>query len=50
MITSKVGHIFVGETERCLLALKNDYRRIRFLHHKVGEIDPNIGLKQQQFP
>jgi hypothetical protein len=40
MRISGVGHNFVGETERRLLALKNDCRRICALRHKVGEIDP----------
>ncbi len=37
--TSKVRHIFVGETEQHLLVPKNDYRRICALRHRVGEID-----------
>jgi hypothetical protein len=40
MLTSKLGRIFVGETERPLPVLKNDYQRICALRHKVGEIDP----------
>ncbi len=43
MRISKVGRIFAGETERHLLAPKNDYRRICSLRHKVGEIDPKKG-------
>ncbi len=39
MHTSKVGRIFVCETEQCLMALKNDYRRICPLRHSVGEIE-----------
>jgi hypothetical protein len=35
----EVGHNFVGETERPLLAPKNTYWRICALRHKVGEID-----------
>ncbi len=42
MCISKVGCIFVGETERHLLVWKNDYRRICALCHKVGEIDPRL--------
>jgi hypothetical protein len=38
--TSRVGGIFVGETERHLRAPKNDYRHIWALRHKIGEIDP----------
>ena len=38
--TSKVGRIFVGESERRLLVPKNDHRQICALRHKVGEIDP----------
>jgi hypothetical protein len=40
MRISKVGRIFVGETEQRLPAPKNDNRRICALRHKVGEIDP----------
>jgi hypothetical protein len=40
MHVSKVGHIFVGETEQCLPGSKNDYWHIYALCHKVGEIDP----------
>ncbi len=36
----EVGPNFVGETERCPLAPKNDYQCICALRHKVGEIDP----------
>jgi hypothetical protein len=39
MCTSKVGHIFVGETGWCLPEPKNDYQCICVLCHKVGEID-----------
>ncbi len=42
MRTSEVGRIFVGETERCLPALKNDYQHICSLLDKVGEIDPKL--------
>jgi hypothetical protein len=40
MCISKVGRIFVGETEWHLLSPKNDYWHICALRHKVGEIYP----------
>jgi hypothetical protein len=40
MLTSKLGRIFVGETERPIPVLKNDYQCNCALRHKVGEIDP----------
>ncbi len=39
MHISKVGHIFVGETEQYLSAPSNDYRSICTFRYKVGEID-----------
>ncbi len=36
----EVGRSFVGETERRLLAPKNDYRRNCPLRYKVGEMNP----------
>ncbi len=47
MGTSYVGHTFVGETERCLQAPKNDYWRICALRHKVGKIDPRVQFHQR---
>ncbi len=44
MSTSKVGRIFVGETEQCLQGLKNEYRCICALRHKVGDIDPGVNF------
>jgi hypothetical protein len=43
LFTSKVGRIFVGETERHLPALKNDYWSALFAIRSIspiGEIDP----------
>jgi hypothetical protein len=53
MHTSKVGHIFVGETEWRLLAPKNAYRHFCTLLHKVGEIEPSytfypLGLDREK--
>ncbi len=45
MDTSKVGRIFVGETEEPLPAPKNDYQLSCALRHKVGEIDPRYCLR-----
>ena len=50
LLTSRVGHSFVGETEHHLFAPNAVRRRIYALRQWVGEIDPwSLGLGKYRF-